>query len=46
VRIYDDSTVAVRWRVALAEHLRISPPQDSKTTETGFASPINLFQSP
>lgn len=47
-RIYDDSTVALRWRLASAEYLRISPPPHSKTmdTEVSAQSPNNALRSP
>src|SRR5215204_271143 len=47
-RILDDETVALRWRIACAEYLRISLPQNWKTAETEMSveSPGNLLPSP
>src|SRR5215217_5823753 len=47
-RILDDETVALRWRIACAEYLRISLPQNWKTAETEMSveSPSNLLPSP
>jgi len=47
-RILDDETVALRWRIACAEYLRISLPESWKTAETEMSleSPTNLLPSP
>ena len=47
-RILDDETVALRWRIACAKYLRISPPESWKATETGMSveAPIDLSPSP
>jgi hypothetical protein len=47
-RILDDETVALRWRIACAEYLRISLPQNWKTAETELSveSPTSLSPSP
>jgi hypothetical protein len=47
-RIFNDDSVALRWRIASAEYLRISPPQNWKTAETGVSveSQTNVLQSP
>jgi len=47
-RIYNDDTVALRWRIALAEYLRISPPPNGKTAETGASveSQTGALQAP
>jgi hypothetical protein len=42
LRIYNDDTLAPRWRIALAEYLRISPPQNTISVET----PGNFLQAP
>jgi len=48
LRIYNDDTIALHWRIALAEYLRISPPEKPKVTETSVSagSPGNILQSP
>ena len=46
-RIYDDNTVALRWRLASAEYLRIAPPPNAKTTEPeSVPSQSNGLRSP
>ena len=47
-RILDDETVALRWRIACAKYLRVSPPESWKITETGMSveGPGNLLRSP
>jgi len=48
LRIYEDNTVALRWRVELAEYLRIAPPQNPNTSETRVSagSATTMLQSP
>ena len=46
LRIYSDDTVALHWRIALAEYLRISPPQKTTETRVSVESQNNLLQSP
>ena len=38
LRIYNDETVAVEWRLACAEYLQIAPPQGAKIAETGMTA--------
>jgi len=45
-RIYNDDTIALRWRVASAEYLRITPPPHSKTTETEASVESPTLRSP
>lgn len=42
LRIYNDDTLEPRWRIALAEYLRISPPQNTVSVE----STDRLLQAP
>jgi hypothetical protein len=48
LRIYEDNTVALRWRIELAEYLRIAPPQNPNTSETRVSagSPTTMLQAP
>ena len=47
-RILDGESIALRWRIACARYLRISPPESWRSTETemSFESPTNLLPSP
>ena len=48
LRIYDDNTVALRWRIVSAEYLHISPPQNSENNKTGVPveAPTSVLRSP
>ena len=40
LRLYNDNTIAPRWRMALSEYLRITPPQNPVAVESpGLQSP-------
>ena len=45
-RIYHDRTVAVEWRTACAEYLKIEPPPRSKTAEVSVGAQLNTSQQP
>jgi hypothetical protein len=41
LRIYDDNSVALAWRITLADYLRIAPPHDSKATENEISGRVS-----